>query len=107
MTTMPHPSVANLLSTVFAIDNALSELAITRHMDDPRMRKGTPLGDAIRKELVELYQCADTDWISLVQNEKYEAYPAKNQEDGRNFVTQRIWNVLFPEWKDNAPTPSA
>lgn len=107
MTDKVHPRVSNLLSTVFANNVALTEGGVARYLAGKSMQRGTPLGDSVRKELVELYTSPDTDWAALMENEAYEDFSDASQEDARNFVTQRISNVLFPLEKDNPPKPSA
>src|SRR4051812_8301118 len=90
------PYLANLLSGLMSADMGISENAVSQAMHTIRLNDDRRELHGLRAELVSLYSDPRTDWVHLLENDKYEVYTASNQEDARRFITSRIWNILFP-----------
>lgn len=98
---MPYlPPVLRL----FSADVGMSADGIAKSLEGTRLNPDQRELRGIRSELLKLYTDPKTDWVRLLENETYEIFPGATPEEARNFVTQRIWNVLFPDQKDNPPT---
>jgi len=95
----------NLLA-LFTPEVGLSSEEIVESLQRTRVNPDRRELDGLRQELSALYRDARTDWIQLLQNEEDEIYAPANQEEAREFITKRIWNILFPEEADAPPTTS-
>ena len=89
--------LTNILSGLLSADMGVSEDGITKALNTIRLNEDAREREGLRSELISLYKNTQTDWIALLENNQYEVYPATSNEDGKGFVTRRIWNVLFPE----------
>jgi hypothetical protein len=64
----------------------------------------------LRAELEAMYCDPAFDWIGLLwsKDDEYRRYfNAQTQDEARDFVTTKIWNVLFPDMKDSPPAPDS
>lgn len=86
----------NLLA-LFTPEVGLSPEDVSESLLRTRLNPDKRELEGLKQELSALYLDPGTDWIRLLQNEQDEIYAASDQEEAREFVTKRIWNVLFPE----------
>lgn len=89
--------VENVLISLFSLDTGLSDDGIARQLEQIRTNSDSRERAGIKAELENLYTDSATNWINLLENDDYEVYPASSQDDGKRFITERLWNVLFPD----------
>jgi hypothetical protein len=93
------PYLSNILSALFTADANVPESLRKSVLENIRVNPDASELDDLRLELGKLYSDASTDWVGLLTDD-YEIYPARDQDDAREYVTSYIWEVLFP---DNPP----
>jgi hypothetical protein len=86
----------SILSGLFSANALVSEDQREAILERIRSDPDTRTREGLRIELVQLFENPHTDWVNLLVND-YEVYLARDQDDGRDYVTSRIWNPLFPD----------
>lgn len=81
---------------LFSADVGMSPDGIVESLERTRRNPDRRELDGLRRELLALYNDPRTDWVTLLWNDEEEVFEAASQEDGRDFVTARIWSPLFP-----------
>jgi hypothetical protein len=89
-----YPRLKNILTSVFSIDVGLSEsqekAALIRAASNEEWKA------AIKEELLGVLSDSEISLIEFLENDEYEAYPADDEEEAKEFIITRIWDVLFP-----------
>jgi len=85
----------NLLTTVFSGDVGLSESGIQNALSAIRENPDRREWEGIRAELAELLDRIDVDWISLLDNDRYEVVAIASPVAARQYVLDTIWQPLF------------
>jgi hypothetical protein len=89
-----YPRLRNILTSVFSIDVGLSEsqekAALLRAASNEEWKA------AIKNELLDVLSDTEISLVEFLENEEYEAYPADNEDEARDFIITRLWSVLFP-----------
>jgi len=89
-----YPSLRNLLISIFSVDVGLEEsdeiAALERVLGDQAQR------EEIEVELRQLFNDEAISWTELLENDEYIVYPADDEEDAKEYVTEILWNRVFP-----------
>jgi hypothetical protein len=89
-----YPRLRNILTSVFSIDVGLSESqeksALIRAASSEEWKA------AIKNELLGVLSDNEISLVEFLENKEYEAYPADDEDEARDFIITRLWNVLFP-----------
>jgi hypothetical protein len=89
--------IENLLSTVFSSDVGLSDSAISRALADIIANPDKRELYGLRDELKKMLNSEQTDWINLLDNDKFEVVMTESQEEARQFIVDNVWQPLFAE----------
>jgi hypothetical protein len=89
-----YPRLKNILTSVFSIDVGLSESQEKAALNTAASNEEWKA--AIKEELLGLLSDSEISLIEFLENDEYEAYPADDEEEAKEFIITRIWDVLFP-----------
>ena len=102
-----EPSVLDNILYRCTADGRGSKVALFEILEEIRLEPDHRNLGSLRRDLSELYRYPKTDWIDLLWREgDLEAFNAASQNEAKTFVTENIWNVLFPAESPPGPDPA-